>query len=808
MNTSRSKIILFILYISFFLLVLPKNGICQNSLLRFKDLDISTKNINGEIKASILVESQVYSDYTFIFTLYSMEQNLIFSKRRQYNILLGEQKAVFDLTVDSPVLWEPNNPYLYSLKIEAFRHDRKQFEFIQKFGIRTIRVKDSKILLNEVPVYLNGCGIENRDGQMPGTPELCRKMLGNIKSLGFNFIRHISHVPPDWYLNIADSAGILIQPELGTRINPGLLSYDNIIKSADDVRTKVYNLKRHPSVIIYCWGDEISFISQKEWHSVLYNEVKAIDSTRIILDNSGWGEFDRDNTDLLSQHFGFLFPYGDHKDVYKQYDMFLYNGSSEGIPEEELINSIRTGSFELNKPVIAHEVCSYSTFPDLRKKSIPEIESKIENNRLQAVMPKMVECSEKFVCISNKITIESIRISKMISGHVMYLLSDHPAELSGVLENSSFDIKQNFNPDFYKSFNNQTIVLADFEERIFYEGSEVPVKIYLSVFGKKTLPAGNIEWKLYQDESEFSKGRISNFQASEYGLNEAGNFTIQLPRLIIPQKVSLNVTFNCDNGIYSNEWDIWVFPRNRLVQQQGRRIDADLSFDVSRLYPFFNKPSLKRNQDLIVTRRFSPDLLDYLEEGGRVLFLYNPVIESPRYLYFPAVKSKFRPMVRSWGNNIGAIISDHPSIKNFPHEGHEDILFFNLFENGVKIILNTLPIDINPIIQPIDAPWSSRKFSFMFELKVGKGKILICSMNFSDMENEKPEVIYMFDQLLRYTLGDSFNPVNEIDRPTFENMTIGIGKYGAMFDFEAPWWEDDKVQKPKWDKLNKYKKDN
>jgi hypothetical protein len=73
-------------------------------------------------------------------------------------------------------------------------------------------------------------------------------------------------------------------------------------------------------------------------------------------------------------------------------------------------------------------------------------------------------------------------------------------------------------------------------------------------------------------------------------------------------------------------------------------------------------------------------------------------------------------------------------------------------------VLDTLPKDLRPIVQPIDDWNTNRKLSLIWECRVGHGKLLVCSADLAkDLEN-RPAARQLRESLLSYTAGKRFNP--------------------------------------------------
>lgn len=120
------------------------------------------------------------------------------------------------LEVKNPILWNLQNPYLYKLKIELFSRGQRVDEYVTSVGIRTVRVKGTKILLNNKPIYLKGFG-KHEDFDVLGkaiNESIIKRDFECMRWTGANCFR-TSHYPyaEEWY-QYADKYGFLIIDEV------------------------------------------------------------------------------------------------------------------------------------------------------------------------------------------------------------------------------------------------------------------------------------------------------------------------------------------------------------------------------------------------------------------------------------------------------------------------------------------------------------------------------------------------------------------------------------------------------------------
>jgi hypothetical protein len=104
---------------------------------------------------------------------------------------------------------------------------------------------------------------------------------------------------------------------------------------------------------------------------------------------------------------------------------------------------------------------------------------------------------------------------------------------------------------------------------------------------------------------------------------------------------------------------------------------------------------------------------------------------------------------------------NHPALAEFPTGFHSNWQWFNLLQNSRTMILDGLPVDCKPIVQVIDNLERAYKLGNIVEVKMGKGKLLICSINLPAIQ-DKPEARQLLSSLLRYMNSASFEPKTTI----------------------------------------------
>jgi len=80
---------------------------------------------------------------------------IIKNKKGDIIVCKKENSNSFFIEIPKPILWSPDNPYLYSIELK-YRDLKNQDIYITKFGLRSINIKEDKIFLNGKLLYIFG----------------------------------------------------------------------------------------------------------------------------------------------------------------------------------------------------------------------------------------------------------------------------------------------------------------------------------------------------------------------------------------------------------------------------------------------------------------------------------------------------------------------------------------------------------------------------------------------------------------------------------------------------------------------------
>jgi hypothetical protein len=188
---------------------------------------------------------------------------------------------------------------------------------------------------------------------------------------------------------------------------------------------------------------------------------------------------------------------------------------------------------------------------------------------------------------------------------------------------------------------------------------------------------------------------------------------------------------------FTNSWNFWVFPAKQ--------------------------PEIG-NDAVYYTNKLDRKVLNKLEAGASVLFDASGKVENGK-----DIVAKFTPVFwnTSWfkmrpPHTTGILIqNDHPAFKEFPTSYHSDYQWWEIVNGCQVMCIDSFPPSFRPLVQPIDTWFLSRRLAQLFEARVGKGKLMVSTLNLNS--GNGPASAQLHHSLIDYMNTTSFNPTEELD---------------------------------------------
>jgi len=221
--------------------------------VHINDITVKTDLIDGNAVIEVVVDA---SDDEVDYSV-ELESGSTLIKESSQN-----RSNHIEIHLKDPNLWDPTDPFLYKLTTFIKRDSKILDSYNLNVGIRTIKVINNQILLNDKPIELKGFG-RHEDSSVTGRGQNLPQSIKDhnlLKWTGANSYR-TSHYPYSQEdLELADKNGFLVIGEIPA---VGLFfddDSDEIQVRLEKCRQQIDELidrdKNHPSVIMWSVANE------------------------------------------------------------------------------------------------------------------------------------------------------------------------------------------------------------------------------------------------------------------------------------------------------------------------------------------------------------------------------------------------------------------------------------------------------------------------------------------------------------------------------------------------------------------------
>jgi hypothetical protein len=104
----------------------------------------------------------------------------------------------------------------------------------------------------------------------------------------------------------------------------------------------------------------------------------------------------------------------------------------------------------------------------------------------------------------------------------------------------------------------------------------------------------------------------------------------------------------------------------------------------------------------------------------------------------------------------------HPVFAAFPTEYHSNWQWWDLIHGAAAMVVDRLPRDLFPLVQPIDTWFENRRLSLLFEARVSGGKLMVASMDLTTDLDARPAARQLRHSILRYMGSPAFDPARVV----------------------------------------------
>jgi hypothetical protein len=645
------------------------------------------------------------------------------------HVFAGGGSVAFDYSLGPDArTWDEFSPKLYSLHLQLSGADRHD-ECTTIFGLRQITHVGNQFLLNGHPIMLRGtleCCVFPLTGYPPMTIKPWERIFKIARSYGLNHLRFHTWCPPEVAFEAADQMGFYLEVECSCwgRFGDGG-PLDKWMPAEGDRMLRTYG--NHPSFMFLVATNEPKGKKAADFLAGVVERWKDRDPRRLYSAGAGAAQVDVPQSDF---HIEYATRF--HQD----------NGELTRTPQTA--DDYRQYVDAQPIPSVAHELgqwCAYPNFDEipkfkgfLRAGNLEIFRDFLNSSGMGEQAHDFLMASGKFQAILYKAEIEKVLRTPRMGGFELLDLHDFPGQgysPVGVLD-EFWDSKGYITPKEYTHFAGPTVPLARFSKLIFTSDESADVPIDISHFGPTDLESAVVSWRISNADGHVLRRGSFDPQTIPNGqLTHIGTIPISMRDLSAPSKLDLQIAI--DGTSFVNSWDFWVYPSHlNATPAAGVTVAHDLS----------NATLQKIMDGASVLALVPPSQI-----AGAAVDTFEPIFWNR--ILFPKETSQ----------TMGVLCNPrHPAFAEFPTDSYSNWQWWDLQQLSKPMILGKLPSHLVPIIQLIDDWNSCRKLGLLIEGRLGKGKLLLCSIDLENNLAERPVARQLLRSLLDYVSSNRFSP--------------------------------------------------
>ena len=690
-------------------------------------------------------------------------------------------EAACDLPLPDDIpLWDEFDRSLIRLTMEIKAQPRARIACDAcsiTLGMREFAAARGQFAINGRRTFLRGktdSALFPLTGYAPMDKAEWLRLLGIAADYGINHYRFHSWCPPEAAFQAADELGIYLQPELPNKrgitepdnqdYSPPAEAYETLEELVGDAglpAVRAAYLTREGERILRAYGSHPSFVMLTLGNEIggdeavmkgMCDHFRALDSRHLYAMGSGhfhWDARYREGDDFWvtcetapdqpTRGASFQARHPCHVDNKPPSTTVDYSSALQGVPV----------------PVVAHENAQYEVYPDYS-----EIESysgvlkarnlEIFRERLKAAgmldqAVDFLKASGALSAICHREDVEAALRTPGFGGFQMLDLQDFSGQgtaLVGML-NVFMESKGLITPEEWREFCCETVPLLWMTKYTWTNDETFRGRVRVAHYGPRDLEDKSVRWQVGAGKRVLARGETRCMIIPTGQVTDLDLFSAELKSVREAQKLSVSLAVK--GTTYRNCYDLWVYPA---------------------------KTKAAPTDGIVVARSFSRKVQADLAAGKRVLLIPRP--DKIKQSVGGAFQTSFWcwPMFRRAALSAGVEVApgtlgplcdpQHPIFRDFPTEFHGNWQWWHLLKNGRPLILDDTPVSYRPTLQMIDNFARNHRLGLICEAKVGKGKLLICSIDLPALQ-EHPEARQLLACLQRYAASRDFSPKQELD---------------------------------------------
>ena len=755
----------------------------------YPDIDNRRANVHVEM---LDCKPSKKATLTLKATAFNTEKTHAVSSKPVQIILSDDKVVSSDVTLDmgdGMLLWDEFHPQLYRLEVCLTTADGRTYTKETVFGMRKIEIRDKMFYVNGRQIQLRGtvenCNFPNT-GYPPMDVDSWLRVFNRCKAYGLNHVRFHSYCPPEAAFLAADMVGMYIQPEGPSWPNHGVkLGRGEPIDTylMDESLAIVDEYGNHPSFTFFAFGNEPAG-NWVKWSTDHVAQMKQHDPRHLYCGFSvggGWAWQPGSEYAVKAGARGLneWSKRAPESIVNFEKNITTYNG-------KDMPNT------PITMPFVSHETgqwCAFPNFDEIPKytgvnkaKNFEIFRDLLRDNGMESRAHDFMMASGKLQAICYKAEIERTMRTPRYAGFQLLALNDYSGQGTALvgLTDVFFDDKGYMTSEEFREFCSPIVPLAKMPKFTYKSDETFVADVELNQFSDADMKNAKIHWSL--TPAPKTQGGImllnqpaplaeGDFDARDFpvgGNIPIGRISVPLSEVEEASRYTLSVSI--PGTEVRNHWDIWVYPT---------QLTTKVKYEKKSWIP----------KGIYVTDSLDAKAIKTLNKGGKVL-----ICAGGKVTYGKEVVQQFTPVFwnTSWfkmrpPHTTGILVDNaHPIFDLFPTDYHSDLQWWELVNRAQVMQFTDFPTDFQPLVQSIDTWFVSRKIGMLFEAKVGKGKLVMTTMDITNNLDKRIVARQMRESILSYMQSDKFAPAWDININNVSDLFTKVAGAVNMFTKDSP----------------------
>ena len=446
----------------------------------------------------------------------------------------------------------------------------------------------------------------------------------------------------------------------------------------------------------------------------------------------------------------------------------------------------------ITMPFVSHETgqwCAFPNFDEIPKytgvnkaKNFEIFRDLLRDNGMESRAHDFMMASGKLQAICYKAEIERTLRTPDYAGFQLLALNDYSGQGTAIvgLTDVFFDDKGYMTSEEFREFCAPVVPLAKMPKFTYTSDETFIADVEMNQFSEADMKDVKVHWDftpapetqgglmLLNQPAPLAEGSFDARDLPVGGNISVGKISIPLSGVKKASRYTLSVSI--PGTQVRNHWNIWVYPAE---------LDSDVKYEKKSWMP----------KGIYVTDSLDAKAIKTLNKGGKVL-----VCAAGKVTYGKEVVQQFTPVFwnTSWfkmrpPHTTGILVDNaHPIFDLFPTDYHSDLQWWELVNRAQVMQFTDFPSDFQPLVQSIDTWFVSRKIGILFEANVGKGKLVMTTMDITNNLDKRIVARQMRESILTYMQSDKFAPTWTININNVSDLFTKVAGAVNMFTKDSP----------------------